>query len=77
MDIVSSIVFISCPSLRTCSENLDLPSAYLKSFLCSLRIPNNVAMYNNNNNNNNNNYYYYYYYYYYTVQVQSSSCLAS
>ena len=29
MDIVSSIVFISCPSLRTCSENLDLPSAYL------------------------------------------------
>ena len=27
------IPFISCPSLRTCSENLDLPSAYLKSFL--------------------------------------------
>ena len=27
MDIVSSIVSISCPSLRTCSENLDLPSA--------------------------------------------------
>ena len=38
MDIVSSIVFISCPSLRTCSENLDLPSAYLKSFLCSLNL---------------------------------------
>ena len=36
MDMVSSIVFISCSSLRTCSENLDLPSAYLKSFLCSL-----------------------------------------
>ena len=29
MDIVSSIVFISCPSLRTCSENLDLPFAYI------------------------------------------------
>ena len=29
MDIVSSIVFISCPSLRTCSENWDLPSTYL------------------------------------------------
>ena len=38
MDIVSSIVFISCPSLRTCSENLDLPSAYLKSFLCSFNL---------------------------------------
>jgi hypothetical protein len=35
-DIVSSIVFISCPSCRICSENLDLPSAYLKSFLYSL-----------------------------------------
>ena len=34
----SSIVFISCPSLRTCSENLDLPSTYLKSFLCSLNL---------------------------------------
>ena len=34
MDIVSSIVFIPCPSLRTCSENLDLPSvgsSYIKS----------------------------------------------
>ena len=40
MDIVSSIVFFSCPSLRTCSENFDLPSAYLKSFLCSLKIQN-------------------------------------
>ena len=38
MDIISSIVFISCLSLRTCSENLDLPSAYLKSFLCSLNL---------------------------------------
>ena len=38
MDIVSSIVFISCPSLRACSENLDLSSAYLKSFLCSLNL---------------------------------------
>ena len=38
MDIVSSIVFISCPSLRTCSENLDLTSAYLKCFLCSLNL---------------------------------------
>ena len=28
MDIVSSIVYISCTSLRSCSENLDLPSAY-------------------------------------------------
>ena len=28
--------FISCPSISACSENLDLPSAYLKSFLCSL-----------------------------------------
>ena len=37
MDIVSSIFFISCPSLRKCSENLDLPSAYLKFFLCSLK----------------------------------------
>ena len=32
MDIISSIVFISCPSLRTCSENLDLHSAYLISY---------------------------------------------
>ena len=38
MDIVFSFVFISCPSLRTCSENLDLPSAYLKFVLCSLNI---------------------------------------
>ena len=38
MDIVSSFVFISCPSLRTCTDNLDLPSAYLKSFLCSLNL---------------------------------------
>ena len=38
MYIVSSIVFISCPSLRRCSENLNLPSAYLKSFLCSLNL---------------------------------------
>ena len=38
MDIVSSIVFISCPSLRTSSENLDSPAAYLKSFLCSLNL---------------------------------------
>ena len=36
MDMVSSIAFISCPSLRTCSENLYLSSACLKSFLCSL-----------------------------------------
>ena len=28
MDIVSSIVFISCPSLRTRSENLEFPSAH-------------------------------------------------
>ena len=35
---ISSIVFISCPSLRTCSENLDLPSSYQKSFLCSLNL---------------------------------------
>jgi hypothetical protein len=33
MDMVSSIVFLSRPSLRTCSENLDLSSVYLKSFL--------------------------------------------
>ena len=38
MDMVSSIVSISCPSLRTCSQNLDLPSAYLKSLLCSLNL---------------------------------------
>ena len=31
MDIVSSIVFISCPSLRTCSENLDLHFIMLKN----------------------------------------------
>ena len=31
MDIVSSIISISSPSSRTCSENLDLSSAYLKS----------------------------------------------
>ena len=30
MDMVSSIVLISCPSLRTCLENLDLPSGYLR-----------------------------------------------
>ena len=35
LDIVSSTVFIS---LRTFSENLDLPSAYMKSFLCSLNL---------------------------------------
>ena len=35
VDVVSSINFISCPSLSTWSENLDSPS-YLKSFLCSL-----------------------------------------
>ena len=29
MDIVPSIVLIACPSLRTCLENLYLPSAYL------------------------------------------------
>ena len=34
MDIVSSIDFISCPSLRTWSENVDFPSSYLKSSLC-------------------------------------------
>jgi hypothetical protein len=28
MDMASSFVFISCPFLRTCSGNLDLPSAY-------------------------------------------------
>ena len=38
MDIVSFIVFNSCLSLRTSSENLDLSSAYLKSFLCSLNL---------------------------------------
>ena len=36
MDIVYSIVLIACPSLRTDSENLNFPSAYLKPFLCSL-----------------------------------------
>ena len=40
MGIVFSIVFISCPSLRTCSENLDFPSAYLKSFLCYFIVKN-------------------------------------
>ena len=38
MDMVSSIVFIPCPSLRTCSENLDLASAYQISLLCSLNL---------------------------------------
>ena len=38
MDMISSIVVISCPSSRTCSENLDLPSAYLKYLLCSLNL---------------------------------------
>ena len=37
-ELVCYIVFISCPSLRTCSENLDLPSAYLKSSLCLLNL---------------------------------------
>ena len=32
MDMVSSIIFVSFPSLRTCSENLDLTSAYLWYF---------------------------------------------
>jgi hypothetical protein len=36
MDIVSSIVYILCPSLRT--ENLDLLSSYLKCILCSLNL---------------------------------------
>ena len=44
MDIVSSVVFISCPSLRTCSENLDFPSAYLKSSLCSLNLVLNLVL---------------------------------
>ena len=38
MVIISSIVFLSCASLRKCSENLHLPSAYLKPFLRSLNL---------------------------------------
>ena len=38
MDMVSSTVFISSPSLRTCSDNLDLPSA---SLICEVKYLNN------------------------------------